>query len=138
MLHLNIILSLDSFLESLLSNLHIKSFCSSISYTVNNNILFDDFEKYEIIANQYMEGTMPTYEYVCQSCGQKIEQFQGINDEPLKSCPDCSGMLKRLISGGTGFIMKGSSNLCYSSCGRDEACCESETSCGHSGTCGCH
>lgn len=45
---------------------------------------------------------MPLYEYMCKSCGNKLEEFQDINDDPLIVCPACSGPLKRLIS--TGFI----------------------------------
>jgi len=41
---------------------------------------------------------MPVYEYKCNSCGQVIEEFQQMSDEPLTVCPKCSGELKRLIS----------------------------------------
>ena len=29
---------------------------------------------------------MPTYEYECQKCGHRFEEFQSITAEPLKSC----------------------------------------------------
>ena len=32
---------------------------------------------------------MPTYEYLCNACGQHHEIFQKITDEPLKECPVC-------------------------------------------------
>jgi len=51
---------------------------------------------------------MPTYEYKCNDCGEIFEFFQKITDEPLKNCPVCNGELKRLISGGSGIIFKGS------------------------------
>lgn len=51
---------------------------------------------------------MPTYEYECLSCGYRFDAFQKMNDEPLKSCPQCQGGVKRLITGGTGIIIKGS------------------------------
>jgi len=52
---------------------------------------------------------MPTYEYVCQSCGHEFEQFQSMNDAPLKKCPACGKpRLKRLVGGGAGLIFKGS------------------------------
>ena len=51
---------------------------------------------------------MPTYEYKCESCGHAFEFLQGITDEPLKKCPECSGKIKRLISTGAGVILKGS------------------------------
>ncbi len=51
---------------------------------------------------------MPTYEYACQSCDHEFEQFQSMNDEPLKKCPKCGKKrLKRLVGGGAGLIFKG-------------------------------
>lgn len=51
---------------------------------------------------------MPTYEYECTQCEYKFEQFQNIKDKPLKKCPRCSGMLKRLVGSGAGVIFRGS------------------------------
>lgn len=51
---------------------------------------------------------MPTYEYQCTKCGHRFEEFQSMNDAPLKKCPKCKGKVERLISGGTGLIFKGS------------------------------
>jgi len=50
---------------------------------------------------------MPTYEYECKSCGYDFDVFQNIKDEPLKTCPECGGELRRLIFGGAGVIFKG-------------------------------
>lgn len=50
---------------------------------------------------------MPTYEYECLKCGQGFEAFQRMSDEPIKICPECSGEVKRVISGGAGFLFKG-------------------------------
>ena len=50
---------------------------------------------------------MPTYEYRCRECRYTFTKMQGINDEKKKRCPHCGGTLERLISGGTGFILKG-------------------------------
>jgi len=51
---------------------------------------------------------MPTYEYVCPKCHHEFEQFQSMNDVPLKKCPKCKKTgLKRLIGGGAGLIFKG-------------------------------
>jgi putative FmdB family regulatory protein len=59
------------------------------------------------------ELNMPTYEYQCSECGHKFEIFQSMKDQPLKKCPACSAMkLKKLISGGAGFIFKGSGFYC--------------------------
>lgn len=53
---------------------------------------------------------MPTYEYECQECGHRFEQFQSITDAPLTDCPSpsCSGTVKRLISAGGGLLFRGS------------------------------
>lgn len=52
---------------------------------------------------------MPTYDYKCDSCNHTFEVMQSIKDEPLTKCPNCGkNKLKKLISGGTGFILKGS------------------------------
>lgn len=51
---------------------------------------------------------MPTYEYECQKCGNRLERFQSISAPPLKVCPKCQGKLQRLISAGAGIIFKGS------------------------------
>jgi putative FmdB family regulatory protein len=51
---------------------------------------------------------MPTYEYLCPKCGHAFEQFQSMNDAPLKKCPKCKKTgVKRLIGGGAGLIFKG-------------------------------
>ena len=53
---------------------------------------------------------MPTYEYECEKCGCIFEEFQSINSEPLKTCKKegCEGKVHRLLSGGAGFLFKGS------------------------------
>jgi putative FmdB family regulatory protein len=51
---------------------------------------------------------MPTYEYVCASCGNDFDVFQSMSDDPLKVCPTCGGAVRRKINGGTGVIFKGS------------------------------
>ncbi len=51
---------------------------------------------------------MPTYEYECQKCGTAMEKFQSMTEKPLKKCPSCGGLLKRLISAGAGILFKGS------------------------------
>ncbi len=55
---------------------------------------------------------MPTYEYECKKCNHRFEKFQSITAEPLKTCPECSGELKRLIGLGAGIIFKGSGFYC--------------------------
>ena len=51
---------------------------------------------------------MPTYEYECLSEGHRFEEFQNITDAPLTTCPECGGEVRRLISGGAGFLFRGS------------------------------
>ncbi len=50
---------------------------------------------------------MPTYEYVCKSCGEPLEVFQSFHDEPLKVCPKCGGELRKVF-GSIGITFKGS------------------------------
>lgn len=52
---------------------------------------------------------MPTYEYQCDACQHKWEEFQPITSEPTKKCPECKkAKARRLISSGGGIIFKGS------------------------------
>ena len=51
---------------------------------------------------------MPTYDYSCNECGHTFEKFQSMSDTPVKICPLCHGSVRRLVSGGTGIIFKGS------------------------------
>jgi len=50
---------------------------------------------------------MPTYEYKCEKCHHQFEKFQNMTEERVKVCPVCGGKVKRLISGGGGFLFKG-------------------------------
>ena len=50
---------------------------------------------------------MPIYGYVCRQCGHQFEVLQGINDAPLKSCPECMGPLQKQLYP-VGVIFKGS------------------------------
>lgn len=51
---------------------------------------------------------MPTYEYKCLECEKVFEEFQLITDPPITCCRFCGGEVKRLISGGSGLLFKGS------------------------------
>jgi len=52
---------------------------------------------------------MPTYEYVCDACGNQLEEFQSFSDKPLKKCPKCKkSKLRRLFGTGSAVIFKGS------------------------------
>lgn len=50
---------------------------------------------------------MPTYEYECRECGHAFERFQSMSDAPIRTCPECGGEVRRLISAGGGLVFKG-------------------------------
>ena len=50
---------------------------------------------------------MPLYEYACRDCGHRFEVRQGIRDEPLTECPNCSGAIRRVVQP-VGIVFKGS------------------------------
>jgi putative FmdB family regulatory protein len=80
---------------------------------------------------------MLTYEYECESCGLGFERQQAITEPPLTECPKCRGKVRRLVSGGAGFIIKGSS---HGPMGQDRQACSLEqvgqTCCGLGERCG--
>lgn len=49
---------------------------------------------------------MPTYEYVCKSCGETIEVFQSFSDKPLKKHKECGGALQKVFHA-RGIVFKG-------------------------------
>jgi len=52
---------------------------------------------------------MPTYEYECEGCGHRFDEFQSFKDEPLKKCPACGKeTLRRLFGTGAAILFKGS------------------------------
>ena len=54
---------------------------------------------------------MPTYEYICNECGERFENFQTMSSRPLAKRPNCEKKncnVTRVISGGSGLIFKGS------------------------------
>ena len=54
---------------------------------------------------------MPTYDYICNECGERFEHFQPMSSQPLTEYPHCKEedcTVQRLISGGSGLIFKGS------------------------------
>jgi putative FmdB family regulatory protein len=50
---------------------------------------------------------MPTYEYVCRSCGTHVEVFQHFSDPPLTECGVCGGPLRKVFHP-AGILFKGS------------------------------
>jgi len=50
---------------------------------------------------------VPTYEYVCSSCGTHVEVYQRFSDEPLTVCGVCGGSLRKVFHP-AGILFKGS------------------------------
>jgi putative FmdB family regulatory protein len=50
---------------------------------------------------------VPTYQYVCTSCGRDLEVVQSFTDTPLTDCPACAGRLRKRFSA-VGVVFKGS------------------------------
>jgi putative FmdB family regulatory protein len=50
---------------------------------------------------------VPTYQYLCTDCGNDLEVFQKITDEPLTECPMCHGRLRKVFYP-VGVVFKGS------------------------------
>lgn len=50
---------------------------------------------------------MPTYEYECRACNERVEVFQKITDDPLTTCDACGGPLRKILFA-AGIIFKGS------------------------------
>lgn len=49
---------------------------------------------------------MPTYEYLCKTCGETIEVFQSFSDRPLKKHKECGGQLQKVFHA-RGIVFKG-------------------------------
>ena len=49
---------------------------------------------------------MPLYEYQCEECGMRFERRQQISDDPIRTCPECKGQVRRLIQP-VGIVFKG-------------------------------
>ncbi|MFC4536577.1 FmdB family zinc ribbon protein [Sphaerisporangium dianthi] len=50
---------------------------------------------------------MPTYQYACTACGEGLEVVQRFTDDPLTTCPNCEGQLRKVFSA-VGIVFKGS------------------------------
>jgi putative FmdB family regulatory protein len=73
---------------------------------------------------------VPTYEYKCEECGNIFEVRHSISDNPSVRCPECNAGSHRIITGGSGFIMKsaGSGGKAIE-CGRSQTCCGKTSPC---------
>ena len=52
---------------------------------------------------------MPTYEYACTECGDRLEAVQSFSDDPLTVCPSCKGRLRKVFSP-VGVVFKAAGN----------------------------
>jgi putative FmdB family regulatory protein len=53
--------------------------------------------------------TMPTYDYICDSCNHQFEAFESIKADPQTICPECHATtLRRKIGPGAAILFKGS------------------------------
>src|SRR5947209_20616887 len=50
---------------------------------------------------------VPTYQYACTACAERLEAVQKFSDDPLTECPACGGRLRKLFSP-VGIVFKGS------------------------------
>ena len=50
---------------------------------------------------------MPTYQYACTACDERLEVVQSFTDDALTECPVCGGRLRKVFSA-AGIIFKGS------------------------------
>lgn len=51
---------------------------------------------------------MPIYEYICEHCGNELEQIQKISEAPLAHCSACGTENLRKKISAVGFQLKGS------------------------------
>jgi putative FmdB family regulatory protein len=49
---------------------------------------------------------VPTYEYECTACGQRVEVYQRISEDPLTTCGVCGGQLRKVFHP-AGIVFKG-------------------------------
>jgi putative FmdB family regulatory protein len=50
---------------------------------------------------------MPTYDYLCESCGNRFDAWQKMSDDPITLCPKCAGHVRRIIHP-AGIVFRGS------------------------------
>lgn len=53
------------------------------------------------------EVHVPTYQYACTECGERLEVVQKFTDDPLTVCDACGGKLRKVFSA-VGIVFKGS------------------------------
>ena len=61
----------------------------------------------DIVTEPGVLGLMPTYAYRCGACEHQFDQMQRFADDPLRECPVCGGLVRRVIQP-VGIVFKGS------------------------------
>ena len=83
---------------------------------------------------------MPTYEYICDSCGSTFEVFQKMSEEPLKICNKCNeASLRRVFSCGLAINFKGKGFYANDSKVKEEnkKTSNNSTNTSHASSCSC-
>lgn len=77
--------------------------------STKNHIFLIDKKHEQVYILFLMKGVqMPTYEYQCEECESRFEEFQPITAPPITKCQKCKGKVIRLIGRGGAVIFKGS------------------------------
>jgi putative FmdB family regulatory protein len=50
---------------------------------------------------------MPIYEYECQACAHRFEEWQKMSDAPIEICPKCQARKVEKLISQTSFQLKG-------------------------------
>jgi putative FmdB family regulatory protein len=59
------------------------------------------------LVNLDAERHMPIYEYECQACHHRFEEWQKMSDKPVKVCPKCKARKVDKLISHTSFQLKG-------------------------------
>ena len=70
---------------------------------------------------------MPTYEYACESCGNRYEKREGFDAKPRQKCPACGKTAQRVLFAPP-IVFKGSGFYKTDSRGTDSASTDSTPS----------
>ncbi len=69
---------------------------------------------------------MPVYQYVCKNCAELLEIQQSFSDDPLTTCPNCGGELRKQF-GAVGVVFKGAGFYATDSRGSSSAVSSEKT-----------
>jgi putative FmdB family regulatory protein len=54
-----------------------------------------------------LRPAMPIYEYACNACGHRFEEWQKMSDPPVRTCPKCKAKKVEKLISQTSFTLKG-------------------------------